>query len=136
MTTTTENPRDPRQSDKQFVLAQVFGDPEWKTSGIGNEYMRLTLVTANGMGKGTDIFWNATVMKALVDRATAAGAGPLFAKRMYAKFSGKASHREYTKKDGTKAMSNDLLVDAIYLQDGTAIYGKDKKEGQDEDAPF
>lgn len=82
-------------------------------------------------GTGVDgTWWNAMVMGNL---AAKMGEG-FFTKKRYAKFIGLGqANKEWTSaKTGKSGKSNEILVTAIELQDGTYV----KPDSDKEDAPF
>lgn len=88
-----------------------------------------------GTGDAAKTWWNALVMEPL---AAKLGMG-FFSKFRYAKFTGLGTpNKKWTSKVGVDGTSNEILITAIELQDGTFVKA-DREESAPaatEDAPF
>lgn len=124
MTTTVQNPIERSEQKPLRLVGTVFGEPETLLSKNGNEFTRLKVIADNGMEGGT-VFWNLTIMKNLKDKLPE----DLFKKFAYAKFIGMATSRQFESKKNPGTFGTDwsMLVNAVELQNGDYISGKDRK---------
>lgn len=131
MTTSVNDPKQPRpKGSTTRVVGTIMKEPEEKTSGAGRLYLKFPILVDPAIPGVPGTWWNAVVMNELVEKV---GRG-FFTNKRYAKFTGLGTPgKEWTNREGKTGKSNEILVTAIELQDGSFIKADAKK---DEDAPF
>jgi hypothetical protein len=134
MSTQVNDPKAPRpKGTTTRLVGTIMKEPEQKTSAGGRAYLKFPILIDPGLPDVKGTWWNAVVMGELVELV---GAG-FFSKHRYAKFTGLGTpNKSWTGKDGKAGTSNEILVTAIELQDGSFVNTKKPGSGNDEDAPF
>lgn len=126
MTTSVNQPQPTRENQPTVrVVGTIQKDPEGKTSKSGNLYYDFPITVEDGLGGKT--WWNLRMMENLFTKMYEG----LIKKHVYCKFVGVGGPREYTKSNGDKGTSNDLLVTGVEMQTGEFIQAERKEPGSE-----
>lgn len=124
--------------NKMILQGRLTFDPVLKESETGTSYCKLNIAWSEKKGdKETKLFQNCITFN-----STAAFVSKYFSKGKMILVEGKLLTDEYTNKDGNKAYSTNLLVDAVHFCGEKASGETNKTSGaakeidHNEDLPF